>query len=334
MTVRFSVIVPVYGVEKYISRCIDSIIAQDFTDFELIIVDDGSKDTSPEICDRYAANDSRVRVIHKENGGLVSARKAGMAQAHGDYIINVDGDDWIEQGYLRTASEIINEYSPDIVTFAINYVRGDDVTVDPEPIDEGLYSGDALRTVTDNMLMTPDMRHMHYFLWGKAFRRDVIADIELAADERISMGEDVMCVIPAYCRAESVYVSAVPVYDCRCRSDSMSRSYKSSHFDDITLGVKLLREVPDQPAGYSQSLDRYAAFMFFVIFATAAADGARSVCRYARSVWNSGFDLAFARAEFDTITAKSKIAMSLLSRRRFGAAYAFLRICSKLKGNT
>lgn len=328
----FSIIVPVYGVEKYISECLESILAQSFTDFELIAVDDGSKDGCPEILDSFAETDSRVRVIHKENGGLVSARKAGIEVANGDYIINVDGDDSVEPGYFEKAKALIAKYDPDIITFGLNYDYGDRKTPDLEMIPEGLYSESRLRTVTDSMLLTPDMRHMHYFLWAKAFRKSLIKEIQTGADNRISMGEDVMCVIPAYCRAKSVYVSSEIVYNCRCRTDSMSRSYKASHFDDIALGVSLLRKVENAPEGYTDAVSRYAAFMFFVIFATAASDGDGSVRRYAKKIMENGFEEAFASAVFDGITSKSKIAISLLKKKRFSAAYAFLRACNKLKG--
>ena len=100
-----SVIVPVYKCTDTLDRCVESVLAQNFSDFELIAVDDGSTDGCPEICDEYAKKDGRVKVIHKPNGGLVSARKAGISAAAGDYIINVDGDDKIKPGYFEKAKE-------------------------------------------------------------------------------------------------------------------------------------------------------------------------------------------------------------------------------------
>ena len=93
---KISVIVPVYNTEKYLHRCVDSILAQTFTDFELLLVNDGSPDKSGEICDEYAQKDTRVRVFHKENGGVSSARNLGLENAQGKWITYVDGDDWIE----------------------------------------------------------------------------------------------------------------------------------------------------------------------------------------------------------------------------------------------
>lgn len=93
---KLSVVVPVYKVEKFLSRCIDSLLAQDYENIEVVLVDDGSPDTCPEICDRYAKADKRVKVVHKCNGGLCSARNAGIDVSTGEYITFVDSDDWVE----------------------------------------------------------------------------------------------------------------------------------------------------------------------------------------------------------------------------------------------
>ena len=114
----FSVIVPIYNVEKYLRRCIDSVLAQSFGDYELILVDDGSPDNCPAICDEYAEGDARIKVIHKENGGLVSARQAGIKEAVGDYVFHLDGDDALCDDALESAYSIIHEMAPDIVSFS------------------------------------------------------------------------------------------------------------------------------------------------------------------------------------------------------------------------
>ena len=110
-----SVIVPVYNAEKYLHRCIDSILAQTFTDFELLLVDDGAKDRSGEICDEYAAKDSRVSVFHKENGGVSSARNLGLDKAQGEWIIFIDSDDWIADGMFKSMYEKATSEKADLV---------------------------------------------------------------------------------------------------------------------------------------------------------------------------------------------------------------------------
>ena len=99
-----SIIIPVYNAEKYLRRCIESVLSQSFTDFELILVDDGSRDFSPHICDDYAQKDSRVKVIHKANGGVIAARNDGLDIAKGEYVTFIDSDDWVERESLSTIS--------------------------------------------------------------------------------------------------------------------------------------------------------------------------------------------------------------------------------------
>lgn len=101
MEIKLSVIIPIYKVEKYLNMCVDSVLSQDFQSIEVILVDDGSPDLSPQICDNYLEVDSRIKVIHKKNGGLSDARNAGLKEAKGEYVIFLDSDDyWIDQSLL------------------------------------------------------------------------------------------------------------------------------------------------------------------------------------------------------------------------------------------
>lgn len=119
---KISVIVPVYNMEKYLKRCIDSILLQSFSDFEIILVNDGSKDASGDICDSYALSDSRIRVIHKENGGVSAARNAALDIASGEYITFCDSDDYLEKDCLETLYKNIEEKSVDVVSYNFNVI--------------------------------------------------------------------------------------------------------------------------------------------------------------------------------------------------------------------
>lgn len=117
-----SIIVPVYQVENYIRQCVDSILAQTFTDFELILVDDGSKDRSGQICDEYALTDQRVKVIHKENGGAANTRNAGLNQAVGEYIMFIDSDDYAAPDMLECLYKAISDQNADIIACNYHYI--------------------------------------------------------------------------------------------------------------------------------------------------------------------------------------------------------------------
>ena len=122
MAVAISVIIPVYNVECYLHRSVDSVLTQSFKDIEIILVDDGSTDGSGKICDEYARKDDRIKVIHKENGGLVSARKAGFEASCGKYIANIDSDDWVEPNHLEILFAAMRKEQADIsqIGFFIN----------------------------------------------------------------------------------------------------------------------------------------------------------------------------------------------------------------------
>ena len=119
---KLSVIIPVYKVEKYIHKCIDSVLAQSFTDYELILVDDGSPDNCPQICDEYAKKDERIKVIHKQNGGLSDARNTGLDEVKGEYIYFLDGDDYIDSELFRKVIEKADSEHYDMVSFSYRKV--------------------------------------------------------------------------------------------------------------------------------------------------------------------------------------------------------------------
>lgn len=140
---KFSVIVPIYKVEEYLPACVDSILGQNYPDFEVILVDDGSPDNCPGICDDYARKDARVKVVHKENGGLSDARNAGIAAATGDYLLFVDSDDfWSCPEVLSTVAGVIEKTNATIVQYGRqNYLNKEDRYVPVSDRDLSQYNG-------------------------------------------------------------------------------------------------------------------------------------------------------------------------------------------------
>ena len=123
--VAISIVIPVYNIERYLNKCLDSIINQSFKDFELILINDGSTDNSGEICDHYAQKDSRVKVIHKDNGGVSSARNIGLDQAKGEWITFVDSDDWVHEDFLKKRHELAIAENADVAYCDLELVYSD-----------------------------------------------------------------------------------------------------------------------------------------------------------------------------------------------------------------
>lgn len=174
-----SVIVPVYKVEDYIGECIDSILAQTYPDFELILVDDGSPDSCGRICDDYAKGDNRIKVVHKVNGGLTSARNAGLEVAKGEWIMHVDGDDWIESDMIESLIEAAQATGADLVF-------GDFTKYGPYA---GYYK---LPTWSSDKResMSKYIAYMMTTIWGSIAKRSLYADHSLKSPEGIGYCED------------------------------------------------------------------------------------------------------------------------------------------------
>lgn len=179
---EISIIVPVYKVEKYLHRCADSILAQTFTDFELILVDDGSPDNCGAICDEYAAKDNRVRVIHKANGGVSSARNVGLDAAIGKYIMFCDSDDWTEPFWVEELYKTAEEH-PDMCVVANMWsVTGEEEICKPIGKTETSKTAKTYYEIWENGVSpyTPN----------KIYRRDIIESNRLRFDPAIKLSED------------------------------------------------------------------------------------------------------------------------------------------------
>ena len=193
---RVSIVVPVYNVQEYLKRCVDSILAQTYENMEIILVDDGSKDSSGQICDSYAEKDNRIRVIHKENGGSNSARLAGVRAAMCEYICFVDSDDWIEPVMIEKMMEAAEREQADIVASGI-YV---DEPVRPwiwkNGIRQGVYKGKALHRFYANMIFSAE--DTHGIILGmvcKIYRTQLLLKNLETIDPRIYYREDAASVI-------------------------------------------------------------------------------------------------------------------------------------------
>lgn len=181
---KISVIVPVYNTEKYLCRCINSILAQDFTDFELILVDDGSKDMSGLICNEYAKKDNRVKVYHKENGGVSSARNLGLNKAQGEFIAFIDSDDYVDSDYF---SILMSGGNADLIVTGYKMLDKHN-----NIIDQYNYSKSILSTRTDiaNCLSKTLNQFTFRAPWCKLFSRDIIKRHAIYFNTQMKQSED------------------------------------------------------------------------------------------------------------------------------------------------
>lgn len=331
----FSVIVPIYNVEKYLIRCIDSVISQSFEDFELILVDDGSPDSCPEICDEYARKDNRIRVIHKENGGLVSARQAGITQAKGEYVFNLDGDDALMTDALKNAYNIISDTDADIVSFSYRYYENGKIGEQVNDLaEEGLYGkADMEKHIFPKLLSDKNMEHMFYFLWGKAIRLTLLKEHQLNVNKNISLGEDLSCIVPCYLQADKVYMSHKAAYLYTIRNDSISTSFKTHQITQIEDVIKGLRSLDmEKMSDFDEQIARYSCFMCFAILAAAAEGGHFDTIKEIKELISGAVHREeISKAHFENLTLKSRIGIYLMKKQHIKSAFYFLYLCKKIK---
>ena len=233
-----SVIVPIYGIERYLGICIESILHQSYQNLEIILVDDGSPDRCPEICDLYAKKDPRIRVIHKTNGGLVSARKAGIKAATGDYATYVDGDDWIESDYYAWLAKEVGD--ADVVISGQSRTLFEKTVRITSNIPAGCYEGDSLKTLWSRMVSFGDFYKpgITTYVWNKLFKRELLLKYQMLVDDFISIGEDAAVTYPLLLGCEKVVITDHCGYHYRQREDSMLK--KSKPFSEEVLGLRRL----------------------------------------------------------------------------------------------
>lgn len=276
-TPKISVLVPVYKVEPYLQRCIDSVLAQDFQAWEMILVDDGSPDRCPEICDEAARKDSRITVVHKKNGGLPSARLAGFERAKGDYLVFLDSDDWLLKGALTTLYDEISKGDYDIVrSRPIRYDKRGKNWLETYEINHGEIVGSEKYTLF--LLHNKIAPYLHSAIYKKhLFSEKVFSKVIVGG---ISIGEDWVTnmlissfvhrykaierpTYAYYCNMESMMSTCVlsPLYNSlvdnvlgdfyKNSSDSIQRGHRIKSIVNL-ISVNYIYEIPYHDEWYSE----------------------------------------------------------------------------------
>ncbi len=214
METAISVIVPIYRVEKYLPACIDSILNQTFTDFELILVDDGSPDRCPEICDETAKRDARVRVIHQANAGLSAARNAGIEVAHGAWLSFVDSDDFLAPDFLETLHDAAVRAGADCALCGVQLTDEAGQKIgQPLSVADGVRTG---RSILETLCRASEIPYL--VAWNKLYRRDVFQTLRYPVGMQ---NEDTYLAAELFDTVQTVICVSKPMYFYRQRADSI-----------------------------------------------------------------------------------------------------------------
>lgn len=219
---KISIIVPVYNVELYIRKCIESILHQSFSDFELILVDDGSTDDSGRICDEYAEKDSRIKVIHKPNEGVSIARNTGIDNASGNLITFIDSDDWVEDAYLQM---IFDEIGYSDILFFGSVWHYEDGCIRSMSFKNSVYEKDIEQGMLALLKNNININYLG-FTWNKAFRKDIIDRYHIRFVERLSFSEDEVFTLD-YCKhVKTLKIIETLLYHYLWKDDGLTQAKK------------------------------------------------------------------------------------------------------------
>lgn len=242
---KISIIVPVYNVEKYVVRCLESIRNQVWTDYEVIIVDDGSTDDSGKIAEEYCKKDSRFSVFHKKNGGLVAAWMDGVGKSTGDYIGFVDSDDYIDYTMYQKMAEKALKYDADIVLcnhFYDSREAGGKLQVHHNPISEGFYTGERLEEIKVKAFPELGKDYISPARCNKLIRKTLLESNLKYCNSNVSSAEDVMSMVPNLIGCNSLYYIDAPLYYYICRKTSISNSFNDRYFEKYKTVIELLSQ--------------------------------------------------------------------------------------------
>lgn len=233
---KVSVIITIYNMEKYLQQCIESIMQQSYSNLDIVLVDDGSEDSSPALCDAYAAKDSRIQVIHKKNGGLVSAWMAGVESSIGTYLVFVDSDDWVDADMIAQLLSYTCEDCKEMI--CSNYIiekKNEKIPV-KQQMPPGIYDRQQIEQVLFPELLGNENRMIHSSRCMKLISKELILDNMQYCNPKVTMAEDLTIIFPAILDAERiVVVENGYYYHYRYVSESMAHHYDAKLYEKITL---------------------------------------------------------------------------------------------------
>ena len=232
---KISIIVPVYKVEKYLERCLNSIIAQTFTDWECILIDDGSPDNSGKICDEYAKKDERFVVIHQENAGSAEARNQGLKRCIGKYIVCVDSDDWLEKNYLEMLYMQAEKEQADVV--GCNLIR--------EYENKSIIEKNQMPNTPEKCISSILNRSLKSWLHVKLIRRKVLVDNNVDFIKNINFWEDMIFSVKLFTFAKKVSNVDMELYHYSFNRNSLVNTFNEKRFYDSICAVDEIKSFLD-----------------------------------------------------------------------------------------
>ena len=343
---QYSVIIPVYNAESTLRRCLDSLINQQSTDYELIVINDGSTDGSEAICREYANMYPQIRYFMKENGGLSSARNMGLEQARGDYIMFVDSDDWMDKDACSRAINIAMNCGADIViwsyvreysgeSFPMELFNGKDETWHDSQTREVFR---RLIGLVNEELMSPQKIDNLVTVWGKLYRRMLLEGKQFI-DNKLIGSEDLLFNVPVFYEANCISYIATPMYHYQKENDiSITHHYPDELLLRYTELHKRIRKFIDEkelPEEYTQALDNRVCLSIIGLGLRLVDDGEKTakdcIAELRRLRDSDHFGYAINKLSLKAFTLQWKIFFFCVQKKLYFVWFLMLKAMNQLR---
>ncbi len=335
----FSVIVPVYNSEEYLYECLESILKQSYSKFEVIIINDGSTDTSGEICDEFARKDERVKVIHQVNKGQTFSRGVGLEASQGEYIVFVDSDDWLESNELSVLNDNIEKFSADIVFFDFcSHAPNGIITKNVNSISKATLQKEDINTIVRDLLFNQQLpfgsSSVFPSLWSKAFKRELLLSNYDRISKELSVGEDLALLVSCLSQAKTIAYCDEALYNYRLLPGSVYHRYNPKAVANINLLYKNLTDIlhGSEFIDYQNSLRCYFFREIWNIARRIINSASYSQLKEQLALIDRDLLIEIKRAKFDNRSLKERIFISLVKANRWKLLTWIYRVSETIKG--
>ena len=337
-----SVVVPCYNAENVIKRSVGSLLNQGARDYQIVLVDDGSTDSTPIMCDTYALSDSRVKVIHQSNGGLMRAWKRGVIEADGDYIAFCDADDYVDEDLIKKISNVITTRLPDVIIYGMVSEYSDNSSIRAiNRLPVGYYNeSDIKMTILPHLLSDGSMQSelISKSRWSKVYKKDILMEVMHVLNDSVSLGEDQLTIFAVAQVASSMYCMGdyCPYHYVRT-SESMIGRFDRKVFEKVDL---LYDEMDKISRYYSYAYpeqilhDKLSVTLLYVKkYLCRSEDGYRTTRKKLASIRNSeDFDYLIAKCSIKKYKGSSRVFAELFKRKAYFILYFLVRLVEDIRG--
>lgn len=330
-----SIIVPIYNVEKYLNKCIESIVNQTYENIEIILIDDGSNDNSGIICDEYAKKDNRIIVVHKENGGVSSARNKGLKIAKGEWISFVDADDWIEQTFCQTLLNKVTQEQADIALCGYNRIIDNRI----EKINAN--NQEVFLNSNEYLVKSLNPQTGFGFCHMKLIKKEVLKSISF--NERIEVGEDALFNIQLSTYIKKAVFLKQPLYNYRINNQSVVKRYDENYANKYLKSMKIIEEYiwqeyneeNEENIEIKQNYYNFVAYHIMLIIVNYCYHPDNKMCNAQRKnmlkevINNDLFIIGLKKSNYNNISLTRKITLYTLKHKLYWLTAIICKIRQK-----